>query len=132
MLEAAGVSLGRHDLYGATAGGARLDDPASDLAVAAALASAVTGVPVPHGSAFVGEVGLTGLIRPSPSLGARASAARAAGIRTVFAAPAADPPEGVRLVTVGVVMEALTWAAVGERRAEQRAASPNMASDLAF
>jgi hypothetical protein len=31
----------------------------------------------------------------------------------VFAAPPAEPQEGVRLVEVGDVMEALTWAAVG-------------------
>ncbi len=120
VLEAAGVPLGRSDLYGATAGGARLDDPACDLAVAAALTSAVSGVPVPPGSAFVGEVGLTGVVRPSPSFGSRGSAARAVGIRTVFAAPAGEPPEVVRLVGVGNVMEALTWAGVGAARVRGR------------
>jgi DNA repair protein RadA/Sms len=121
VLEAAGVRLGRRDLYGATAGGARVDDPACDLAVAAALASAVAGVPVPSGTAFVGEVGLTGMVRPSASFGARGSAARAAGIATVFAAPPAEPPEGVHLARVSDMMEALTWAAVGRTVVRARA-----------
>ena len=56
----AGIPLGRSELFGASSGGVRLDDPACDLAVAAALASAATGVAPPAGSAFVGEVALTG------------------------------------------------------------------------
>ena len=60
VLDSAGLGLGRADVFGAVAGGARLDDPACDLAVAAAVASAAAGVPAPSASAFVGEIGLTG------------------------------------------------------------------------
>ena len=45
----AGVPLGRCELFGASSGGVRLDDPACDLAIAAALASAATGVAPPAG-----------------------------------------------------------------------------------
>ena len=45
----AGLPLGRAELFGATSGGVRIDDPACDLAVAAALASAATGVAPPAG-----------------------------------------------------------------------------------
>ena len=82
VLDSAGLGLGRADVFGAVAGGARLDDPACDLAVAAALASAAAGVPAPSASAFVGEIGLTGVVRPAPGMAARLSAARAAGLRT--------------------------------------------------
>jgi len=54
-----GVPLGRSELFGASSGGVRLEDPACDLAIAAALASAAAGVAPPPGSAFVGEVALT-------------------------------------------------------------------------
>jgi len=84
VLDSAGLGLGRSDVFGAVAGGARLDDPACDLAVAAAVASAVSGVPAPSASAFVGEIGLTGVVRAAPGMAARFSAARAAGLRTVF------------------------------------------------
>lgn len=74
-----GVPLGRAELYGAAAGGLRVDDPACDLAIAAALASAATGVPPPANSAFVGEIGLMGAVRPAPGLSQRLSAAAASG-----------------------------------------------------
>ncbi len=126
------LGLGRSELYGASAGGLRVDDPACDLAVAAALASSATGVAPPEGSAFVGEVTLTGLVRPSPGVSHRLSAARAAGITTVFAAAgssaAGQGADGVRLVTVRHVRDALGWAVAsaapagagaGGRRAER-------------
>ena len=69
VLDSAGLGLGRSDVFGAVAGGARLDDPACDLAVAAAVASAAAGVPAPSASAFVGEIGLTGVVRPAPGDG---------------------------------------------------------------
>lgn len=110
VLDRAGVRLGRSDLFGASSGGVRVDDPACDLAVAAALASAATGVAPPAGTAFVGEVGLTGLVRPAPAMAQRLAAARAAGISTVFGPGEPGTREGVRVVPVRRVRDALTWA----------------------
>jgi DNA repair protein RadA/Sms len=110
VLERSGVPL-RGELFGAVAGGARLDDPAADLAVAAALASAASGLPPPAGSAFVGEVGLTGVVRPAPAMGARISAARAVGVKTLLAPPGAEVPNDLRVVPVRHLTQALTWAA---------------------
>jgi DNA repair protein RadA/Sms len=121
VLERAGIEVGRADLFGASAGGVRVDDPACDLAVAAALASAATEHPPPDASAFVGEVGLTGVVRGVAALSARLSAARAAGIRTVFAAPGTGAIDGVRIVAVRHVKDALTWAGASRRRGERTA-----------
>jgi DNA repair protein RadA/Sms len=107
-----GLPVGHSDLFGATAGGVRVDDPACDLGIAAALASAVTGIPTPSASAFAGEVTLTGLVRPSAGLPQRLAAARAAGVRTVFGAGEAAAPAGLRFVQVRRVDDALAWAAV--------------------
>jgi DNA repair protein RadA/Sms len=112
VLDSAGLGLGRSDVFGAVAGGARLDDPACDLAVAAAVASAAAGVPAPSASAFVGEIGLTGVVRPAPGMAARLSAARAASLRTVFVPEGTEPANALRSVPVRHVMQALTWAAV--------------------
>ena len=111
FLSAVGLGLGRAELFGASGGGVRIEDPACDLAVAAALASAATRVPPPPGAAFVGEVALTGLVRPAPGMAQRLAAARAAGCSTVFA-PRGETNvlEGVRIVPVGQVAEALSWA----------------------
>jgi DNA repair protein RadA/Sms len=108
---AIGLPLARAELYAATAGGVRLEDPACDLAVAAALASAASGLAPPAGSAFVGEVALTGSVRPVPALMQRLAAARAAGCTSVFAADAPrSVPDGLRIVRVPTVREALGWA----------------------
>jgi DNA repair protein RadA/Sms len=108
---AGGLRLGRSELFGACSGGIRLEDPSCDLAVAAALISAATGVPPPEGSAFVGEVSLTGSVRTAPSMSARLVAARAAGCTTVFTA-VKDPLDapGMQVVPVRRVTDALAWA----------------------
>jgi DNA repair protein RadA/Sms len=115
VLETVGIRLGRADVFGATAGGARLDDPSADLAVAAAIASAATGLPAPSGTAFVGEIGLTGTVRPAPGMTARLSAAEAARLRTVFVPEAVPARGGLRQVPVRHVLDALTWAVAGGR-----------------
>jgi DNA repair protein RadA/Sms len=106
---AGSIPLARKEVYGATAHGLRVDDPGCDLAVAAALASAATGRAVPERSAFVGELALTGQVRPAAGLVQRLAAARLAGVATVFAAGHAEAPEGVRLVPVRHVRDALRW-----------------------
>jgi DNA repair protein RadA/Sms len=108
---AAGWPLGRSELFGASPGGLRVDDPGCDLALAAALASAASGIPTPENAAFVGELALTGSVRPVPGMGARLRAARASG-RTIVFAPdqSADPVEGVEVVAVRYLRDALGWA----------------------
>ena len=65
VLEArCGLSLGANDIYLNVAGGLRIGEPAADLAVAAALVSSLTGVPVPADTVVFGEVGLSGEVRP--------------------------------------------------------------------
>lgn len=65
VLEArAGLSLGGFDVFLNVAGGFRIQEPAADLAVAAALVSAVSGVPCPAAAVMFGELGLSGEIRP--------------------------------------------------------------------
>ncbi len=106
-----GLPLGRAELFGAVTGGVRVSDPACDLAVAVALASAATGVPPPAASAFVGEVSLTGLVRPAHAMPQRFAAARAAGCSTVYS-PGGEPDvwPDVRVREVRHVIEALDWA----------------------
>jgi DNA repair protein RadA/Sms len=58
-----GFTIAGNDVYLNVAGGLRVAEPAADLAVAAALVSAVTGVPVPHDAVVFGEIGLAGEVR---------------------------------------------------------------------
>ena len=59
----AGLVLGDQDVYVNVAGGVRVEEPAADLGVALAIASALRDRPVEAGAACFGEVGLTGDVR---------------------------------------------------------------------
>ncbi|WP_052327860.1 DNA repair protein RadA [Serinicoccus marinus] len=59
-----GVPLGKDDCYAATVGGVRLSEPAADLALALALTSAKADLALPVSTIAVGEVGLSGDLRP--------------------------------------------------------------------
>ncbi len=58
-----GVTLSDSDIFLNIAGGIRISEPAADLAVAAALISSQTNIPVQGNTVFFGEVGLSGEIR---------------------------------------------------------------------
>ncbi len=67
----ANLPLYKDDVYVSTVGGVRLSEPATDLAVALAIASSKTGHPLPPGLIAFGEVGLAGEVRPVPGAGRR-------------------------------------------------------------
>ncbi len=65
VLEArCGLSLSGRDVYLTVTGGYRIQEPAGDLAAAAALITATAGTAIPEKSVFFGEVALSGAIRP--------------------------------------------------------------------
>lgn len=65
VLEArCGLVFGDNDVYLNIAGGLRIQEPGADLAVAAALISALTNAVIPQDTVFYGEIGLAGEIRP--------------------------------------------------------------------
>lgn len=64
----AGYKLSDRDAYVATVGGMKVFEPASDLAVAVATASAFKRIPLPAHTVVIGEVGLAGEIRRVPNL----------------------------------------------------------------
>lgn len=58
-----GLNLSTYEVYLSIAGGLKITEPAVDLAVAAALISAAINKPLPDGSIFFGEIGLSGEVR---------------------------------------------------------------------
>ena len=82
VLEAhCGVKLGQSDVYLSVAGGLRIQEPAADLAVAAALVSSLTGAALPAEAVYFGEVGLSGALRPVARGEARIKEAERLGFR---------------------------------------------------
>jgi len=59
-----GVRIGANDIYLNVAGGLKVNEPAADLAVAAALISSLTGAPLPPDAVYFGEISLAGGVRP--------------------------------------------------------------------
>ncbi len=58
-----GLRLQNQDIFINAAGGARITEPAADLAIAVAVASSLKDAPIPHKTVAIGEVGLGGEIR---------------------------------------------------------------------
>ncbi|MGE5505581.1 MAG: DNA repair protein RadA [Actinomycetota bacterium] len=66
-----GLALSGNDVYLNVAGGLRIAEPAADLAVAAALVSSASDVPVPADMVVFGEIGLSGEVRAVAQTDAR-------------------------------------------------------------
>ena len=77
-----GLRLSATDVYLNVAGGLRVGEPAADLAVAAALASAATDQPTDPGTVYFGEVGLSGEVRQVAQADARLKEAQKLGFVT--------------------------------------------------
>ncbi|MCL2121798.1 MAG: DNA repair protein RadA [Clostridiales bacterium] len=80
-----GLKLGDQDAYVNIAGGIRLQEPAMDLAIAAALASSFRNKAIKDKAAVMGEVGLAGEIRPVAYPDKRAQEAEKLGMLMLFA-----------------------------------------------
>ena len=88
VLEArCGVQIGANDIYLNVAGGLRIAEPAADLAVAAALVSALTQEPAPAETVVFGEIGLSGEIRPVGQAEARLKEAQKLGFTRALVPP---------------------------------------------
>jgi len=97
VLEArCGMSFATAEVYLNVAGGYRLSDPAADLAVAAALVSALSERPVPSEAVVLGEIALSGEIRPVAHGGLRLKESAKLGFETAWV-PRGANGEGLRL-----------------------------------
>ena len=85
VLEArCGLNFSSAEVYLNVAGGYRLSDPAADLAVAAALVSALADKPLANDAVWFGEVSLAGEIRPVAHGGIRLREAAKLGFARAF------------------------------------------------
>lgn len=74
-----GIVFGGHDIYLNVAGGMKISEPAADLAVASALISAISNIPLPDDCVVFGEIALSGDIRSVPRVDARLKEAEKLG-----------------------------------------------------
>ena len=92
-----GLPLSEYDVYVSTVGGIRLTEPAADLAIALAIASARREKALDSHLAAIGEISLAGEIRAVSGAPQRAAEARRLGYRTLVDSTAVHVREAVRL-----------------------------------
>ncbi|HEY4305642.1 MAG TPA: DNA repair protein RadA [Gemmatimonadaceae bacterium] len=92
----AGLAFAQLDVFLNVVGGMRLQEPAGDLAVAAALASSVYDRSLPTDAIFVGEVGLGGEVRTVSQVDRRIAEAANMGMKRVFLAERGVPKRAAR------------------------------------
>jgi len=108
LKERVGLDLSSSDVYALAAGGVRVAEPAADLALALAVASALTGTPVPPDVVACGEIGLGGEVRQAGQVERRLTEAARLGFRrAVLPTSSPDPPTGMAAVRVGTLREAV-------------------------
>jgi DNA repair protein RadA/Sms len=103
VLEAhCGVRLSGHDVYLNVAGGLRIQEPAADVAAAAALMSSLTHAPLPAHAVYFGEISLSGAVRPVPQSAARLREAQKLGFTRAIAPDVArnEAPDGFAVSTL--------------------------------
>src|SRR3984957_16344628 len=124
-----GLSVGANDIYLNVAGGLRIGEPAADLAVAAALVSAMGETPVPADTVVFGEIGLSGRVRPVSHTDARLKEAAKLGFGEAWlpARPrargqqdAARTASGIATVSIGHLGELVERLAPSRRRQPAR------------
>ncbi|MBL7980878.1 MAG: DNA repair protein RadA [Flavobacteriales bacterium] len=106
-----GFRLGQKDVFLNLAGGFRVEEPAIDLAVVCAVLSSNADIAIPMDTAFCGEVGLTGEIRPVTRTDQRIAEAQKLGFARIFVPKGTKgigPAKGIELVQVGQVNEVLS------------------------
>lgn len=105
----AGLSVGGCDVLAATVGGARTVEPAADLALALAVWSSMRDIPLPTSLVVLGELGLSGDVRPIPAAAQRLSEAARLGFDTAIV-PVGEYgglPAGMRVSQVPDLISAL-------------------------
>jgi DNA repair protein RadA/Sms len=121
VLEAhCGVRLGSHDVYLNVAGGLRIQEPAADLAAAAALVSSLANAPLPADAVYFGEVSLSGAVRPVAQSAARLREAAKLGFARAVLPETAQLAADLPLTLTAVSSLASLVADVAARRREER------------
>ena len=109
-----GFELDRRDIFASTVGGAKANEPAADAAIALALASAYLDLPLAPGVIAIGEVSLTGELRPVSGLAHRLSEAARLGFTVALVPPndgeraaGAKLPKGIQARPCSDIVDAM-------------------------
>ncbi len=109
-----GLKLAEHDVFVNVVGGIQIDEPAADLAIAAAIASSWKDASVKADAVLIGEIGLAGELRMPGQMAARLREAQKLGFKTAILPKALrkgeEYPKGIEIVEVRSLDQALSAA----------------------
>jgi DNA repair protein RadA/Sms len=109
-----GLKLSEQDVFVNVVGGIQIDEPAADLAIAAAIASSWKDVPVRAEAVLIGEIGLAGELRMPGQMVARLREAQKLGFKVAIVPKAIRQgeayPKGIEIVEVQSLDQALNAA----------------------
>jgi DNA repair protein RadA/Sms len=107
----AGLKLSEQDIFVNVVGGLQIDEPAADLAIAAAIASSWRDISVKADAVLIGEIGLAGELRMPGQMPARLREAQKLGFKTAIVPTAlrkAEPyPKDIKIIEVRSIHQAL-------------------------
>jgi DNA repair protein RadA/Sms len=106
LTKRAGLNLSDQDIYVNIIGGLKITEPAADLAIILAIASAFKNQPVAHNLIAFGEVGLSGEIRSVSNVSGRLAEAKKLGFRYAIGPSKADAAGMNRVKTIAEAVEA--------------------------
>jgi DNA repair protein RadA/Sms len=122
----AGLRLAEQDVFVNVVGGIQIDEPAADLAIAAAIASSWKDVSVRADAVLIGEIGLAGELRMPGQIAARLGEASKLGfkcavipkaLRAARSRPSEEGrPEGLEIVEARSIQQALDVCLVSEQK----------------
>jgi len=107
-----GVHIGNSDVFVSVAGGLRVDDPGTDLALALAVAGNFLNFHLPPHSIVIGELGLSGEVRAVNQLELRVKEAHRLGFRHILVPASGKLPAipGLQVSRVARLEQAVEWA----------------------
>ena len=115
-----GLRLADQDVFVNVVGGLRINEPAADLAIAAAMASSMQDAAVRADVVLIGEIGLSGELRWVGQMTARLREAAKLGFKTAIiprGSRAGEPfPEGIQVLQARSLREALKMALLAEEK----------------
>jgi DNA repair protein RadA/Sms len=115
-----GLRLGEQDVFVNVVGGLMVEEPAADLAIAAAITSSARNVPIRADTVLIGEVGLSGELRLVSQMPARLREATSLGFKSVIVPRRMRRgetwPDGIQVIEARSLQQALEHALLADRK----------------
>jgi DNA repair protein RadA/Sms len=119
-----GIKLGEQDIFVNVVSGLKVDEPAADLAIAAAIASSWRDVPIRADAVLIGEVGLAGELRMPGQMQIRLREAAKMGFKSAIVPKAIrrvdDWPKNIEIIETRSLKQALDSALMERERPKGR------------